>query len=328
MPRQPIGTTFVVAMSVLGLIAVIQIFAVIVRYGEAASKLIKESAIANSPTNANALPEPSATPFRPSGPAASTANGQQIEQLLNEAGRLFRLGDFEASLKVTQQLETLAPGDPKMLMVKAALMEKLDQPAEAVVLYEEVLRTPGLPPDSRAAVKKQIDLLSESLGSAPSLGSKGGLSTRELPEDSGERLTDPNGIRPGATLGIIDIRAKEVKRGKKTLGVSVKSMPKAEIAGDKVKILAYFYEETEDGDKVLTDSRIDSQWMSPPIDWADNEPEILDLEYTLPEFAGAEAGRKYLGYVVGLYYNGELQDYRADPPSLGRLFPLPLDDPQ
>jgi tetratricopeptide (TPR) repeat protein len=327
MPRQPIGTTFVVAMSVLGLIAVIQILAVFVRYGDAAAKLVKERALADASTNADQLPEPSATPFRPAGPAAPAANGQQIQQLLAEADRLYRLGDFEASLKPLQQLESLAPGDPKVLWAKAAVLEKLHQPAEAVLLYEEVLRTPGLPAASRVEVKKKIDELSESLGSVPGT-SKGGLSTRELPEDAGERLTDPNGIRPGATLGIIDIRSKEVKRGKKTLGVSVKSMPNVEIAGDKVKILAYFYEKTEDGEEVLTDSRIDSQWMSPPIDWADNEPEILDLEYTMPEFAGAEAGRKYLGYVVGLYYNGELQDFRADPPYLHRHFPLPFDDPQ
>src|SRR5690606_27684809 len=97
---------------------------------------------------------------------------------------------------------------------------------------------------------------------------------------------------------------------------------------DKVKILAYFYEKTEDGEEVLTDSRIDNQWMSPPIDWADNEPEILDLEYTLPEMSGAEPGRQYLGYVVGLYYTGELQDFRSDPAPLVRRFPLPFDDPQ
>lgn len=333
MPRQPIGTTFVVSMSLLGLIAAIQVTAVVLRYADVAAQILKDKATAPNDEVATNI-DPQATPFRPSSQApiqpaqpVQPANGQQIEELLMEAGKQFRVGDFEASLKTLDRLEALSPGDPSGLMIRAAVLEKLDRPAEAVVLLEQVLRFPGLPADRRANVKKKIDMLSESLGSSPSIPRTDPLTTKEIPDDGGMSLTDPTGIPAGATLGIIDIRNKDIKRGKKTLSVSVKSLPKADIASDKVKILAYFYEETEDGEIVLTESHINSQWMSPPIDWAENEPEILDLEYTLPEASGAE-GRKYRGYVVGLYYNGELQAYRADPAVLLKKFPLPLDDPQ
>jgi hypothetical protein len=324
MPRQPIGTTFVVSMSVLGLIAAVQVLAVLLRYADVASQMLKERA-----THAEVAPQtpadPQATPFRPVQPTAPV-NGKQIEQLLAEAGRAYRLGDFDSALKTIGQLETVAPGDPQVLLVKAAVLEKLDQPAEAVLLLEQVMKISGLPAESRVAVQKKIDALSQSLGTSGS-PSKNGMTTKDFPEESGQTLRESTGIRPGATLGIIDIRVKDLKRGKKTLSVSVKSMPNVDISGDKVKILAYFYEKTDDGEVVLTDSRIDNQWMSPPIDWAESEPEILDLEYTLPESSGAE-GRTYLGYVVGLYYNGELQDFRSVPGSLGKTHPLPLDDPQ
>jgi len=332
MPRQPIGTTFVVSMSLLALIAAIQVTAVVLRYADVAAQILKDKATATNdevPTSVNI--DPQATPFRPTTQApiqpAPQANGQQIEELLVEAGKQFRLGDFDASLKTLDKLEALSPGDPSGLLIKATVLEKVDRPAEAVVLYEQVLRVPGLPADRRAYAKKKIEMLSESLGSSRPIPKNDPLTTSEIPDDGGTSLTDPTGIPAGATLGIIDIRNKEIKRGKKTLSVSVKALPKAEIASDKVKILAYFYEETADGETVLTESHINSQWMSPPIDWAENEPEILDLEYTLPEASGGE-GRKYRGYVVGLYYNGELQAYRADPAVLLKLFPLPLDDPQ
>jgi tetratricopeptide (TPR) repeat protein len=334
MTRQPIGATFVVSLVVLGLVAALQVFAIVYRYAGVAKQMLREKATAGARVETSPESDPPISPYRPTPSAANTqtlplTTGPDFEERFKEADRSYRLGDFETALKQLEQLETIAPGNPRVLASKAEVLEKLDQPAEAILILEEVLKMPGLTPDVRANIKKKIEILSESAellsrstGSAP----KTSMTTQALPE--GEPLREATGIRPGATLGIIDIRVKEQKRGKKTLSVSVKSLPGAEIASDKVKILAYFYELTEDGEAVLTDSNIGNQWMSPPIDWADNEPEILDLEYTLPEFSGAEPGRKYLGYVVGLYYNGELQDYRSDPVSLSRRFPLPLGDSQ
>jgi hypothetical protein len=98
-----------------------------------------------------------------------------------------------------------------------------------------------------------------------------------------------------------------------------------------VKIHVYFYEQSEDGDVVLTESKVISQWLSPPVDWTANEPELLEVQYTLPDsgLPGSAAengapGKKYFGYLVGVYYNNELQDFRADPASLAKDFPLQL----
>jgi hypothetical protein len=45
--------------------------------------------------------------------------------------------------------------------------------------------------------------------------------------------------------------------------------------------------------------------------------------------ASSEAGhRKYLGYIVRIYYNEQLQAVRADPTKLLNLFPPPLTAPQ
>ncbi|MBU6181021.1 MAG: hypothetical protein KGR69_15245, partial [Verrucomicrobia bacterium] len=53
--------------------------------------------------------------------------------------------------------------------------------------------------------------------------------------------------------------------------------------------------------------------------------ELLNATYTPPDPAppaGSDEG--YAGYVVGIYYKGELQDTRADPGSLSTEHPLPL----
>jgi hypothetical protein len=337
MPRQPIGTTFVVAMSLLGLIAAIQVIAVLLRYADVAKQLLQERALAKEEASAAPAANPQATPFRPNqnvqaAQPSQPVNGQQVEQLLAEANRQFRIGDFEASLKTLEELEVMSPGDPSVLLIKAAVLEKIDQPAEAVLILEEVMRFPGLPPDQRAYAKKKIDMLSESLGGSPRTTPKSGgsLTTKELPDDGGDTMRGSSGIPAGATLGIIDIRSKDNKRGTKTFGVSLKSLPGAEINIEKVQIMAYFYEQTEDGETELTGSNIRTRWMSPPVNWAEDEPEILDLDYSEPETSenpGSE-NRKYVGYVVGLYYNDELQDFRSDPPSLLKKFPLPLSAPK
>ena len=98
-----------------------------------------------------------------------------------------------------------------------------------------------------------------------------------------------------------------------------------------VKIHVYFYEQMEDGEVVLTESKVVPQWLSPPVDWAASEPELLEVQYTMPEsgLPGSAAdsgspGRKFVGYIVGVYYNNELQDFRADPASIAKDFPLQL----
>jgi hypothetical protein len=104
----------------------------------------------------------------------------------------------------------------------------------------------------------------------------------------------------------------------------VKARPNSTINVKDVKILVFFYEQTEDGDVQLTESKVVPQWLSPPIDWAGNDFELLEIQYSMPDANGDAAGRKYFGYVVGIYYNNELQDFRADPGKLAKDFPLPL----
>ncbi len=164
------------------------------------------------------------------------------------------------------------------------------------------------------------------------------------------------GIPPGSTLGISDISASETpdpdSETNLMLRISVKKRPGAVIDHTKVKIQVFFYDTVGDNDIKLTDADVSYEWLTPNHDWADSNSETLAVTYIrskskaktadsdLAAAAAAinpakkgkpmraspppEAGaRKYLGYIVRVYYNDQLQDKRADPTKLLTLFPAP-----
>ncbi len=324
-PKQPIGATFIVAISLLGAVAIIQLLAVAWHYIPLVRQQVAQTAeaqvAAREVASAPAQPTPNPTPT----PSAEMLKAQK---LMAETDRSLRVGDFETALKLLEELGKLMPGDPSVLLRKAQVLERLDQPAETVVVLEAALKYPGLPQEVRAQAQAKIDQLSQALAARASTPQDVAPS---LPDAAGADIRDDVGLQPGASLGIVDARLRDGKPGTKLLMLAVKSRPGSSINVQDVKIHVYFYEQTEDGEVVLTESKVVPQWLSPPVDWASNEPELLEVQYTMPESGlpgsaadHAASGRKFFGYIVGVYYNNELQDFRADPASVAKDFPLQL----
>lgn len=330
LPKQPLGKTFTIAISLLGLLAIIQLLAVIFHFGPMVGQQIVDSAAAaQKPRDTqitSTAPTPSAADLPPtkaaSMPSASAADRQQAQELLNEAASKIRVGEYDAALKSLEEAEAILPGDPTILLLKARAFEGADQPGEALSALEAASRYPGLPPQLRANIDKDMNRLSQ-MADAASSGRPRTSQPNSL-ESGGDQELRENGLQPGSSLGIVDIRLRDVKPGVKGLKVAVKARPNSTINVKDVKILVFFYEQTEDGDVQLTESKVVPQWLSPPIDWAGNDFELLEIQYSMPDANGDAAGRKYFGYVVGIYYNNELQDFRADPGKLAKDFPLPL----
>ena len=326
-PRQPIGATFIVAISILGVLAIIQFLAVAWHY----IPLVRQQgtqAVEGHSVSQN-LPAPSAQPT-PQPTATPSAEMRRAQKLMADVDRSLRVGDFENGLKMLEELDKLMPGDPAVKLRKAEVLERLDQPAEAVVVLEEALRFPGLPPEVRSQTQAKIDQLSQSLAAKPATTPSGNVAPA-LPDAGGADIRDSIGLQPGASLGIVDARLRDGKPGTKSLLLAVKSRPGSSINVQDVKIHVYFYEQTEDGEVTLTESKVVPQWLSPPVDWSSNEPELLEVQYTLPEsdLPGSATehgatGRKLYGHIMGVYYNNELQDFRADPANLAKDFPLQL----
>ncbi len=327
LPKQPLGRTFVVSVVVLGMVALTQLTAVGLYYLPVIAQQLRNStapapAIPSRPTPAPILKTEPIQPATVQKPALAPSDFQKVQRLVMDAERNIRIGEFDTALKLLNQADNLLPGDPKILVSKALVLERLDQPAEAALALDAALDSPDLPPAARPEIQKKLDQLSSLVATDPSGKTVAGL---ESSPDTDVR--DSYGLQPGVSLGIVLARIKDVEVGIKKLQVAVKSRPEAKIDVKDVKIQVYFYEQTDDGEIVLTESRVPWQWLSQPIDWSANEPELVEMQYNLPpsEANAGSPGRKYFGYVVGIYYKGELQDFRSDPAKLAKEFPLPLD---
>lgn len=121
---------------------------------------------------------------------------------------------------------------------------------------------------------------------------------------------------PPPMLQILNARLEGNEEGSKKLRVTIKSSLKETIDVPQVKVQVYFYDE-DNGEIIPSKSQVTSSWTSPPVDWKNGEPELLEVRY-IPETV--DPGIKFAGYLIAVYYKGDLQDCRADPPRLKELF--------
>ncbi len=92
--------------------------------------------------------------------------------------------------------------------------------------------------------------------------------------------------------------------------------------GHAVKIVVSFYDLTRDNKMKPTNAQVGYDWLTPTNDWADATPKFLLATYVRPKSQRSSSdGRRYGGFVVRVYFDGQLQDSRANPPDLLTLFP-------
>ena len=106
-----------------------------------------------------------------------------------------------------------------------------------------------------------------------------------------------------------------------TLKIGVKPRPNTE-NGHIVTISVSFYDLTKDKRMKPTDARVGYNWLTPAEDWTDATPKLLAATYVRPKTQiPSSDGRRYGGFIVRVYFDGQLQDSRATPAELLRLFP-------
>lgn len=111
-----------------------------------------------------------------------------------------------------------------------------------------------------------------------------------------------------------------------TLKIGVKVRPNAVIDHTRVKIQVFFYDRLDNKEVVLTNGHVSYAWVTPHHDWKGAKTEVLKVTYLRPpkKVNSKDAHRKYLGYIIRIYYDGQRQAVRADPVELLNLFPPPL----
>lgn len=131
-------------------------------------------------------------------------------------------------------------------------------------------------------------------------------------------LLEGSSSQPGASLSIIDVLQNQGNIGEQILKIAIKSQTQEPISIPEVKVQVYFYD--QQGEEIVpSKAPVTSRWLHSPVAWSDAQPEILEVTYQ-PETVTPEL--YYIGYIVAVYYKGELQSYRADPVKLTNQFPI------
>jgi serine/threonine protein kinase len=105
-----------------------------------------------------------------------------------------------------------------------------------------------------------------------------------------------------------------------TIKIGVKPRPGTP-NGHVVKIVVSFYDLTRENKMKPTDARVGYDWITPADDWTDAAPKFLLATYVRPKSQRPSTNeRRYGGFVVRVYFDGQLQDARAKPSDLLTLF--------
>jgi tetratricopeptide (TPR) repeat protein len=133
------------------------------------------------------------------------------------------------------------------------------------------------------------------------------------------------GVAHGSILAITETTLSETTdpnaQSHYTLKVGVKPRPGTQ-NGHVVRIKVDFYDRTKDSKMKPTNARVGYDWITAPRDWTDATPKFLAATYVRPKTqAPSPETRKYGGFIVRVYFDGQLQDARATPPELLTLFP-------
>jgi len=163
---------------------------------------------------------------------------------------------------------------------------------------------------------------------------------------------DVGGSPEGPIMGISEVKTTETPdpdaEKNLALQIGIKKQPGATIDHDKVKIFVKFYDTVGDKDIKLTDADVNYEWLTPKHDWTETNPEVLSVRYLRAKTAGASSEsslseaaasvrpgqkgrgkgfaansgqRKYLGYIIQVYYDDDLQAVQAEPSRLLQHFP-------
>jgi hypothetical protein len=277
-----------------------------------------------------------------------TSVASESERLLKQAQSE---KDTASALARLQSASERDPKDAELLAEIASIYEVTQNFDRSAETWRRVLEI-GPPAGALyeiADLKLKNGVPTSTTGIAPSTGSAldAGRPTT-VAEVTGVRSTGEE-IPAGSMLGISEVTASETPdpdaETNLMLRIAVKKRPGAVIDHTKVKIQVFFYDAVGDKGVKLTDADVSYEWLTPNHDWADSNSETLAVTYNRPKskaktaeadlaaaaaavnpakkgtplkssLAQDSANRKYLGYIVRVYYKDQLQDKRAEPTKL------------
>ena len=352
-----VGRTFAIAISVLGVVAVTQLGAVgwvfSHRFQSLAAKAVEPPKIAaaktapaaesgneeeekitpNDPfaeqldaTKTVASTNPIAPPPKPEPVTEDKLNlpsgppENRFQELMQQARTLRQRGDMNTALTRFREASALDAANPESIAEIAMTYERMSLLDKASEQWKRIYDMGDAAGSYYIAAESRLKMTQAQAVAAAQVAQ----STQ--PQDT----TPISSLRPEATLGLGEIAREERPDNaallKFALRVPIKAKRGVKINVQDVDILVLFYDQIDAKTIVQTGADVSYHFTSTPIDWANGDSEMLEVEYNqgLPLAKGRNhEEHKYYGYIVRVYYKGELQDTHSEPETLNAKFPAP-----
>lgn len=123
-----------------------------------------------------------------------------------------------------------------------------------------------------------------------------------------------------AMIAITEIGLSETRgrNGQKSVAVKIGVAPRPNIPKGEVEIRVAFFDLTETNEMRPTEAEVDYEWLTPVRDWTDPAPKYLVATYDGAGQSRKAAAEKvrYGGFVVRVFFDGQLQAERSEPKEL------------
>jgi hypothetical protein len=267
------------------------------------------------------------------------------EQVLVDAVALRDRGDTANALARLQEASEREPTNAKILEELAKTYEAVQNVERSNEIWRKIQEMGAAAGTSFELADQRLKVgLPVAATSGAGLPGKGRLETASPPAETATSTEGPNLAISEATLTESPDADSDTSL---QLRLGIKKRTKAVIDHTRVKIQVFFYDTVDDKDIKLTDADVTYEWLTPDHDWAKDEPEVLAVNYLRPKSkllsseaalsaaaasvnpgkkarkaSGSEPGqRKYLGYIVRVYYQDKLEAVRAEPARLLKVYP-------
>jgi tetratricopeptide (TPR) repeat protein len=345
-----IDPNFHVALGLIVILGIAEIFFATSYYvGLARANRVSAQAIATTIAHPPAASSASASapaavqPTVPPAAAVSSPAPSLVDQLLREGKEFRQRGDTTNALA---RLQEALDGEPD----NTSVLEEMAQTYESMQLFDRAndvwRRIKQISPSDSVTYALADRRLKVGVATPPTAEPGGATAEADMPSHK-----DIGGNLDGPIMGISEVKTTETPDADAetnlALEIGIKKQPGAVIDHHKVKILVFLYDVVNDKDIKLTDADVSNEWLTPKHDWSDTNPEVLLVRYVRAKTGGAlesslsEAAakvrpgqkgrgskgsadtgpRKYLGYIVRVYYGDDLQAVQAEPSRLLQQFP-------
>jgi hypothetical protein len=352
--RPSVGRTFIVAISLLGVVALAQMGAVGWMFvqqfptlteraklgpgndgaSDAVGSDVRATGIAmgavdardpfSEPARVAATGDPIRPPSKPVPISPSKLNAPtappetRFQELLQQGRQLRERGDTGAALVKFREALALEGENPEAMAELAMTFERMSLMDRAAEQWRRIYEMGEAAGTFYIAAESRLRMSQAQA-----------IAAAQMARAPAEEEGPVSKLRADAVLGVGEVsRLDKPESGglRFALRVPVKARRGEKISVADVDIHVLLYDMVDGKTVVQTAADVSYRFASSPIDWASGEPEILEVEYSQqpPLARGPRTEtREYLGYIVRVYYKGSLQDVRAEPETLIAKFPAP-----